>query len=87
MVLLAGTESGAHPFGVTLCHPPAQLAKEMLDAGFTQLMKTIAERVAAQVEIISFSGNEDNLQATIASVGARAHGGVLASHFVVETTS
>lgn len=45
------------------------------------------ERIAAQVEIISFSCNEGNLQETIAPVHAEAIARTVASQLVAETTS
>lgn len=51
------------------------------------LWKPWAERIAAQGEIISFSGNEENLQERIVPAHAEARGTAVASHFVAETTS
>lgn len=49
--------------------------------------KPLAERIAAQVEIISFCCNEGNLQKTTAPTHAEAIGRSCASHLVAETTS
>lgn len=49
--------------------------------------KLLAERIAAQVEIISFGCNEGNLQKTTAPTHAEAIGRSCASHLVAQTTS
>ena len=51
------------------------------------LWKPLVERIVAQVEIISFSCNDGNLQETIAPVHTEAIGRNLASHLMAETTS